>query len=247
MNVSRIAAMASARSATRRARWRSVLPPILLLLPVLVWQSPQWVSLPIRDLQIQGQFRHLAPGALRQLVRREINRRGFFDVDIAALRQRLLQEPWLREVKVQRLWPDGIRLYVTEQSAAARWGEGGVLNEQGQVFWPHRTEGLGELPHLQGPEGQQELLFARLRLLQERALPGTGRRLERLQLSGRGAWTLFLSGDLQVKLGRTHFSERLQRALDLLRPAGSGWLSGVRTMDLRYPNGVALGPAAPGI
>lgn len=247
MNPGRTTAMARPLSAARRHHYRAVLLPALVLLAVAVWQSPQWISLPIRDLQIQGQFRYLEPGQLRQLVRQAIGQRGFFDVDIAALRQRLLQEPWLREIRVQRLWPDGIRLYVTEQSAVARWGEGGALNERGEIFWPERSTGLLELPHLQGPEGQQALLFARLRLLQERALPGTGRHLERLQLSGRGAWTLFLSGDLQVKLGRTHFPERLQRALDLLRPAEAGWLSGVRTMDLRYPNGVALGFTTPGV
>jgi cell division septal protein FtsQ len=52
---------------------------------------------------------------------------GFVSADLEALRSAVQGLAWVDRARVQRLWPDRIRIEVVEQQAAARWGEDGLL------------------------------------------------------------------------------------------------------------------------
>jgi cell division protein FtsQ len=62
-----------------------------------------------------------------------------------------------------------------------------------------------------------------------------------LELDGRGAWTFQLSNGIRVRLGSTAFEQRLgafYRAFDTVL---AGQADDVAYVDLRYPNGFAIG------
>ena len=239
-----------ARAATRLmigkpSIYRATRTILMLLIPGVVWWHLQDTTiLPIRQIQITGNAQHLDRKSMQRVLHHAIRESGLFSVDIEVLRTTLLrQESWLRDVTVHRHWPDGLFLQLTEQSAIAKWGTEGLLNEYGEAFWPRggQTTGTatGEMTELWGPTGQGPLLLRQSRAL-KRALQGSGWRLTRLTLTPGRAWLLHLNDALELRLGRSHYTQRLQRALDLLHSDVLMTIGHVKAIDLRYPNGIAI-------
>jgi cell division protein FtsQ len=195
-------------------------------------------SFPIRKVAVEGDFRHLAPAYVETLVAGGLQG-GYFQIDVQALRSRLLGEPWIKDAAVERVWPDVLRVAITEQQPVARWGKDALLNTQAEVFKPHPDSFPSGLVHLRGPVGsEEEVLSAYHRI--ERQMQALELKVARLGLSDRGAWTLGLAGGTRLVLGRERLNERLSR-FERAYVAGlrDGW-STVASVDLRYTNGFAV-------
>ena len=54
--------------------------------------------------------------------------------DLDAIQRAVEALPWVDHARVQRHWPNGLHVQVSEQTAAARWGESGLLNTRGELF-----------------------------------------------------------------------------------------------------------------
>lgn len=195
-------------------------------------------TLPIQQVRIEGEFRQLSQAELQAIVTEHL-RGGFFSVDMVAVRDAVRAEPWVREVWVQRVWPDALLLSVREQVAVARWGETGLIGSDGDYFQPAAASLPAHLPLLIGPEGSQELMAVKLERAQEVLAP-LGLRLERLEVSDRRAWSFVTTTGLEVILGRDDFEQRLQRFVDLVPRSLGDRLSEAAYVDMRYTNGFAV-------
>lgn len=195
-------------------------------------------TLPIRQVHIEGEFSNLSTEKLHDLVSNSIHG-NFFHLDVAAVRNTLLADPWVHEVTVQRIWPDSISVSVTEQIAMARWRNTGLLNKAGQYFAPAPKTFPENLPLLEGPEGMQTMVLDKYLFL-EKLLRTRGMSLGLLQLDERRAWMFRLRGGLQVELGRENFEERAARFVNIVTEGLGHRMSGAGYIDMRYPNGYAV-------
>ena len=164
---------------------------------------------------------------------------GFFQIDVQRLRLGLLREPWVREASVQRVWPDTVRVIITEQVPAARWGSDALLNIEASVFRPARGSIPPGLVRLDGPAGSEREVLATFRSLAPR-LRTLGLELVRLRLSDRGAWSFRLADRTRVILGRDRLQERLDRFERAYRAGLADVWSTIAAVDLRYTNGFAV-------
>jgi cell division protein FtsQ len=195
-------------------------------------------AVPIRGVHIEGEFRQLKPAELRALVAQEL-RGGFFTVGVAEIRAGLRQNPWVDQVAVRRVWPDGIKLTIVERRALARWGEAALLSPEGAVFSPPPESIPPGLVRLAGPEGSEAQVLARFLTLRAKVAQ-LGAELTGLRLSPRRSWSFEVKDGIQVIVGRTNFEHRVDRFLvhyRRLRAASEGALVRV---DLRYTNGFAV-------
>ena len=78
-------------------------------------------------------------------------RGGFFQVDIAAVRESALSVPWVRDVSVRRVWPGELHVTVVEDRPIARWAGGGLVTDRGTLLPVRRGAGQGGLPIFDGP------------------------------------------------------------------------------------------------
>ncbi|MEE9580893.1 MAG: cell division protein FtsQ/DivIB, partial [Nitrosomonadaceae bacterium] len=163
-------------------------------------------------------------------------RGGFFNIDVAAIRNALVALPWVNDVSVHRIWPDGLRVIVNEQTASVRWNETGLLNEQGDYFSPEKESFPQDLPLLEGPEESQKLLLERFNLLKQTY----GLSVVRLQLNERRAWKFELENGLSVVLGRKDFESRVERFVNVVINNLGEKSSQAREIDMRYTNGFAV-------
>lgn len=206
---------------------------------VLTWLLAGALDRPVTRVQVQGRFQRVSPLEVQQSVE-AFAIEGFLSIDLEAVKRSIESLPWVDSVRVERSWPNGIRLNVTEQVAAARWGDSGLLNTRGELFVRDAPRIPPELPRLDGPEGAESRV-ARLYLDTYPQLLAIGLRLTRVRLDARGAWELELANGVQVRLGRQDVTARLERFLDIASQLIATRQGDVAYVDMRYSNGFAVG------
>ncbi len=138
---------------------------------------------------------------------------------------------------------------MVEETAAARWGDSGLLNTRGRLFVREATHVPAELPRLSGPEGAESQVADRYLSAQGRMLEA-GMRIAALRLDERGAWEMDLDSGVTVRLGRRDVDARLDRFIRTTSQVIAHRLNDISYVDMRYSNGFAIGwrnaqPAAP--
>jgi len=207
---------------------------VTVIVTVFVWMMKP-ATLPIRQVHIEGEFLRLDTLRLQELVTDKV-RGGFFNIDVAAIRNVLIALPWVNDVSVHRVWPDGLRVIVNEQTAVVRWNGTGLLNDHGHYFSPEKDSFPRGLPLLEGPEESKELLLERFKLLKQTyGLP-----VVHLQMNQRRAWKFELKNGLSVVLGRRDFENRIERFVNVVINNLGEKSSQAREIDMRYTNGLNI-------
>ena len=201
---------------------------------------------PVRVISMDGSFQRVSPGEIEKAVA-PFAHAGFMSADLDGIQNAVEALPWVEHARIQRRWPNSLHVTVIEQSAAARWGESGLLNTRGELFVRSATHVPAELPHLSGPDGTESQVAQRYLSVQGRMLEA-GMRIAALRLDERGAWELDLDSGVTVRLGRREVDERIDRFIHTASQVISHRLNEVTYVDMRYSNGFAIGwrnPAVP--
>ena len=194
--------------------------------------------LPITKVLVEGDFVHLQPRMLQAAVVDTVNA-GFFKVDVDAIRERLLNEPWIREATIRRVWPDTLHVQVVEQEPAVRWGEHALLNDAGDIFVPPAAQIPQRLPKLSGPLGTEITMLQRYREL-DAMVVSTGLSIAEVGLSPRHAWHVVTADGKELILGRNNVKQRMRRFIFGFNRGVSDLWGNIGRVDLRYTNGFAV-------
>jgi cell division protein FtsQ len=217
----------------------------LLLLLVGALSALTWaLDRPVRVISIDGSFQRVSPGQIEKAVAPFANQ-GFMSANLGDIQRAVESLPWVDHARIARRWPNSLRVTVTEQTAAARWGESGLLNTRGELFVRTATHVPAELPHLSGPEGTESQVAQRYLSTQGRMLEA-GLRIAALRLDERGAWELDLDSGVTVRLGRRDVDERTERFIHTASQVIAHRLTEISYVDMRYSNGFAIGWRNPG-
>jgi cell division protein FtsQ len=219
----------------------------LLLLLTGALSALTWaLDRPVRVISIDGSFQRVSPGQIEKAVAGFANA-GFMSADLAEIQRAVEALPWVDHARIARRWPNSLRVTVTEQTAAARWGESGLLNTRGELFVRSASHVPAELPRLSGPEGTESQVAQRYMSAQGRMLEA-GMRIAALRLDERGAWEIDLDSGVTVRLGRRDVDERIERFIHTASQVIAHRLTEISYVDMRYSNGFAIGwriPSAP--
>ena len=207
---------------------------------------------PIRVISMDGTFQRVSPGEVEKAVM-PFAQAGFMSADLDRIERAVESVPWVDHARVQRRFPNGLRVTVVEEIAAARWGESGLLNTRGELFVRAVAHVPVELPRLSGPDGTESQVAQRYLSTQGRMLEA-GMRIAALRLDERGAWEMDLDSGVTVRLGRRNVDERVDRFIHTASQVIAHRLNDITYVDMRYSNGFAIGwrnapavapPAAP--
>ena len=197
-----------------------------------------FINRPISKVRIENQWQHIKEEKVSWLLA-EFMGAGFFNFDMAGVKQVLEQLPWVHHATIKKLWPESISLHITEQVAIAQWGHSQLLSQNGKIFTPISIESLNALPLLNGPEESQLRVMEQYQAISQLLLP-SALHLTRLTLTLRGSWELVLNEELTVAAGRTDVFEKLQRFVEFYAGQPATRTVGYRSIDLRYVNGIAI-------
>ena len=233
------------------AQWQRYLFRILVscagvALAAYFWQHLTLPEiLPIKRVQISGLFTHLSPAELETRAAKAI-RGGFITVSVAGIKRELMQDEWLSEVAVRRVWPDRLSIHVTEHEPVALWGSSSLVSREAAVFSPPPDSFPSGLPFLNGPRGSEAAVLEKYRLLKTE-LAQHGMDIDRLVLTERRAWQFRITDGALVLLGRKDVDGRFERFFNFAIPYQANSLLQADTVDMRYTNGFAVKwPDGPG-
>ncbi|MFN3918788.1 MAG: cell division protein FtsQ/DivIB [Methylohalobius sp.] len=216
-----------------------------------------WVQTPIRHVRLEGQLQHLSPGEVEKVLR-PLLEEGYWGLDLSALGAAVKQLPWVDEVRIERIWPDVLKVWIKEQIPYVRWGEKDLLNPRGEKFTPPAIEEFLDLPRLDGPEGHEKQLFAAYCEM-AKALGALQFKILRLEEDARRSWQLTLESAAQpgtqgpshsfgmvVVLGRKQPQDAFARAVRFLARLSADQRQRIQRLDARYEHGLAVRWRKPG-
>ncbi|WP_415890431.1 cell division protein FtsQ/DivIB [Neptuniibacter sp. SY11_33] len=198
----------------------------------------QWLDRPVTSVVIEGKTQHLDRGKLGQIIANDLTA-NLLEVDIELVQSLVSEQPWVRVSSIRRDWPDTLLVEVEEEVPVARWGERGLLNHQGDIFWPELSKEYRRLPRLSGPAPDTERVMSQFHDFNQMLKP-MGLSVVALDLEARGAWTIELDNQIKVVVGREAINARLQRFLILYKQRLAAQAADIETIDIRYTHGVAV-------
>jgi cell division protein FtsQ len=196
------------------------------------------IDKPLTNVMIGGNFTFLETAELSELVVKEIDG-GFLSVDLSRLSDVLREHPWVDEVSVRREWPSILKVEVIEEVPIARWGEKGFLNRLGEELLITNNSHLGALPVLRADFGSSRDMMENYQLMAELLIP-TGLKIAELKRDSLGVWFIDTATGVRLVIGRDKVSEKIRRFTRVWAAGLSQQLKHIKTIDLRYPNGLAV-------
>jgi len=204
--------------------------------------ASQWLldpeNLPIRNVQVRGEFQQLTIAQLKQAVAGAVEG-SFFTVNVDAIRNAAEELPWVKQAAVRRIWPDKVIIDVTEQVAAARWGETALLNRRGELFAPDAGTIPDYLPALTGPDALRRQVMERY-VTVTGELSRIGRSIQHMAVNDRRSWRVQLDNGVELRLGREMIMDRLRRFLQAYPSVLAPRIDQLEYVDLRYANGFSV-------
>lgn len=193
---------------------------------------------PVRFVRIQGQFNYLEKADLKNELL-PLLESGYWALDVERIRFATQRLAWIKAVQIHRIWPDTLVMRVEEHAPFARFGENRLLSTQGVVFAPGDITRFAGLARIDGAIEQSVNLLAATQALKI-DLGVLGRTLEKLQVTERGSWSVWVSGGLSIEIGRDQPIETFRRFIATLSLLGEKPIRSMVRVDLRYPNGYAV-------
>lgn len=208
-----------------------------------VGQAPGGGFMPIEKVIVEGKLKNLDVKKFEALIAQHAHS-GFFSVNVAQIEKAATRSDWVRTASVRRIWPDTLKLSITEHEAVARWNDRSLINRHAEVFAPKTLVIQKDQPELKGPEGMhKQVLQQYLKLSPEFA--SLGLQIHSLEMDDRYSWRLVTGSKtedykLALLLGREHVDKSVERFIEAFSGPLAKNMKDIKYVDLRYTNGFAV-------
>ncbi len=204
-----------------------------------------WEELAIRTVIIRGQDEPLSSAIARDFEGRRLG--NIFLFDINTLRQELLADSWVRDIRVRKVFPSSLSVDIIARKAFVLFDNGGLslVDEDGVVLEEEVSAGRWDLPVVRGRgllgPGSAKRWEAVKSVLA--GLPMAERsRLQALESSPYGDVTLLFENDpLRIIVDAGSAAEKLALVRSL-RANWEGRFGSLLAADLRFSDRVILSP-----
>jgi len=214
---------------------------VLFALALVSWSVAELYdpeTLPVKKVQVNGEFVQVSDKQLQTVVMaNELG--GFFSTNVDAITDTVLAMPWVERVATRRVWPDELHITVFEQQAVAVWNKTALLSKEGELFFPNKGSFPQGLPKLMGPEGMAKQVLSQYQTMQSQ-LKIAELSILQVELDARRAWTLLLTNNIRLILGRNNSEQKISRFVSVYPKLIAGQQEKIEQIDLRYTNGIAV-------
>lgn len=192
----------------------------------------------IREVHIEGYFERVPATEVEAVIESFLDI-ALADLDLDAAKAAVERLPWVSHARVERVWPDRLRVRVWERQPFARWGDDQLLDSESRRFKPAAPlpEGLPQLSGAQGGEAQIARTFRELSV----QLADGPFAIRGLARDARGEWTARTVSGAELRFGRSDPSAALEVLKGPARKSLESRIEDVAYVDLRYSNGFSVG------
>lgn len=214
----------------------------------------------IKTVQIVAPVKYVTEQEIKDLVTTKISGKGFFNINMQAIKAKLKQNPWVYDVEIIKIWPDKIRITFEEDSPLAYLNNNGIITSRNRAV-VNLTNSLNDtllatddqndrsfIPMLVTSENKYKKLCDTLEKLEISVKP-IDVRIKKLVMSQRNSIYVELSNGLTILLGTNDIINRMNRLVklyDILNKdnqfnSKDGHAQFKYYVDMRYRNGLAIG------
>lgn len=193
---------------------------------------------PINTVKIAATYQHITRKDLEAILSKYMEA-SFFTLPVNRLRTDLASLDWAKQVSIDRVWPDTLKIKLEERKPVAIWNNNALITSDGAVLPKEHTFNDPMLPKLKGPANEQtEVLQIHQKL--SKLLARNRLNLTAIQLRDNHAWELTLTNGIQLYLGKQDIYQRLQRFCKAYTIAFEDKSEQLSSVDLRYSRGMAV-------
>lgn len=212
------------------------------LVGVIIWAAVSSTSV-LSKVQLRGSIEQVSQAQVQQVVKPYLGQ-SFWRVDLEHLHADLVRLEWVYQAQVTRRWPNQLRIELIEQTPVARWQDDGLLNQQGEIFYPHQIESFLQLVKLDGNPLNAAAILQALSDFQQQ-FNQLGWYIETLTQHPDRSWQIdFLSG-ARLLVDNTDQMPKISRFLRAFDKTEPTLRKFAQVYDLRYSNGFVMKRSKP--
>jgi cell division protein FtsQ len=195
----------------------------------------------LNNIRIRGAAQVTEPEILSRIY--PFLKESIFETDMTKVKEAITSHPFVRDVRVKRVFPFSILIEVKERTPSALWieplGEIHVLDEEGVPYRGLRKEPTGALFVINAKKREEARSIFRQVSAWDRQ--GVIRKDDLSEAVYReGNLTLFsLNDGVEIILGKEEQQERLRRAVAVLEDAKKRGLL-IKCIDARFDSGAII-------
>jgi cell division protein FtsQ len=219
--------------------FRLIVIAIFVVAGIVGWrllQDP--AEFPVRHINVSSNYQHITPVSLERLIT-PYALQGFWSTHLNDLQQQLAQLPWVANAEVERVWPDTFSIRIVEYHPIARWNQEKLLSDQMQVFSVPQSSIPNNLPQINAPDDQAQLMSQYFAQMQEMLKP-LQLEVTKFEVNSRQAFHAVLNSDIDVYFGRGDPTAQLHKFITVYNKIIGPHIDRVISVDLRYNNGLTI-------
>lgn len=219
------------------SRFVSVGFALVLVLTVTIWlmYSPERV---LEKYELKSSLKQLKEEQINQVLNAYVGE-SFWQLNIEQIHANLVQLDWVYQAEVSRKWPNALQVKVVEQIPVAKWGNNGLLNQNGDIFYPHNIENFTDYTILYGEDIDAKNILKKLARFQQyfNQLGWVIRQVDKRVDKG---WMLHFVSNQKMVLGWKDWQHQLERFIKAYPKVKKEVRNNAQTYDLRYSNGFVI-------
>lgn len=213
----------------------------IILFSAFCWSYYQLTDpalFPVNHVSIYGEYKKIAPQALKQAIVPNISK-GFFAFNVNMIQQEIEAIAWVKQCTVYRRWPDELVVEIIQKKPLAVWNDKALVDDKKEFFFPDRDTFPKNLPLLYGPKklfkevdhGFEEM---------NNILKPLGLSIVEISMDQRHSWRVRLNNEIYLIIGHMDYHVSLKNFVKSYEKIIAKRVDEVNYVDLRYHNGVAV-------
>lgn len=192
---------------------------------------------PISTVKVVASYQHITHKQL-ETVLADYLESSFFTLSVRRLYGDLAGLDWAKQVQIERVWPDTLKITLLEKKPVATWNKA-LITHKGEIFNEGGELADSSLPHLSGPANQQKEVLQVYEKM-SKILSTYGLHASALEWRDNHAWELTLTNGVQLRLGKRDLDMRITRFCKAYPAVFAERSELLASVDLRYPRGMAV-------
>jgi len=192
---------------------------------------------PIGTVKVVASYQHITHKQLATVLSDYLNS-SFFTLSVRRLYGDLASLDWAKNVQIERIWPDTLKITLIEKIPIATWNKA-LITKKGEIFNEGGELTNSSLPHLSGPANQQKEVLQVYEKM-SKILSTYGLHASALEWRDNHAWELTLANGVRLRLGKRDLDTRIARFCKAYPAVFAERSEQLASVDLRYPRGMAV-------
>lgn len=192
---------------------------------------------PITTVKVEGKFVNVTRKDIAKVVTPYL-KEGFWGISLSHISNTLRDNPWIKQARLKRVWPETILVAIKEREPLLRFGDGSVVDDHGELFSPPKGSLPANLPMIKSEAGlKKELLqeFEKISKILARA------HISLTELDkNRSSMKLNTGKGMLLVTSNKSFVMELERFVDVYPTIAEEKKARMVRVDLRYRHGMAV-------